>query len=254
MCSNSIVYIFIYTSRRLSAMSGLLASACACAARKWCGENSTHSHHIFLFTPIIALETSSHLRKNNNIGRMTQCAAVLDTSRRLSAMSGLLASACACAARKWCGENSTHSHHIFLFTPIIALETSSHLRKNNNIGRMTQCAAVLDTSRRLSAMSGLLASACACAARKWCGENSTHSHHIFTPTIALETSSHLRNNNNGRMTQCAVVLHGPLLSRIGLYCHLSRVWLFNLGSHALYGRRESCSLLLWPTSTGLVTL
>jgi len=81
----------------------------------------------------------------------------------------------------------------------IALETSSHLRNNNN-GRMTQCAAV-DTSRRLSAMSGLLASACACAARKWCGKNSTHSHHIVTPIIALETSSHLRNNNNGRMTQ-----------------------------------------------------
>jgi len=46
----------------------------------------------------IALETSSHLR-NNNIGRMTQCAAVgVDTSRRLSAISGLLTSACACAA------------------------------------------------------------------------------------------------------------------------------------------------------------
>jgi len=39
-----------------------------------------------------------------------------------------------------------------MFTPNIALETSSHLR-NNNIGRMMQCAAVY-TSRRLSAMSG----------------------------------------------------------------------------------------------------
>ena len=44
----------------------------------------------------------------------------------------------------------THSHH--MFTPNIALETSSHSR-NNNIGRMMQCAAVY-TSRRLSAMSG----------------------------------------------------------------------------------------------------
>ena len=44
----------------------------------------------------IALETSSHLR-NNDYGRMAQCAAEY-TSRRLSAISGLLASACACAA------------------------------------------------------------------------------------------------------------------------------------------------------------
>jgi len=144
---------------------GLLASACACAAPKWCGGNSTHSHH--MFTPIIALETSSHLRNNNN-GRMMQCAAEY-TSWRLSAISGPLASACACAARKWCGDNSTHSHHIV--TPIIALETSSHLRNNNN-GRMMQCAAEY-TSRRLSAISGQLASACACAARKCCGDNST---------------------------------------------------------------------------------
>ena len=141
-----------YSSWRLSAISGLLASACTCAARKWCGKNSTHSHHTF--TPIIALETSSHLRNNNN-GRMAQCAAEY-TSWRLSAISGLLASACACAARKWCGKNSTHPHHTFtpiVFTPIIALETTSHSR-NNNIGRMMQCAAVY-TSRRLSAISGL---------------------------------------------------------------------------------------------------
>ena len=138
---------------------------------------------------------------------MMQCAAEY-TSRRLSAISGLLASACACAARKWCGDNSTHSHHIV--TPIIALETSSHLRNNNN-GRMMQCAAEY-TSRRLSAISGLLASACACAARKCCGVNSTHSHHIFTPNIALETSSHLRNNNIGRMMQCAAVYTSRRLS------------------------------------------
>ena len=47
------------------------------------------------------------------------------------------------------------------------------------------CSSIVYTRRGDSApCPGLVASACACAAPKWCGGNSTHSHHIFTPSIA----------------------------------------------------------------------
>ena len=36
---------------------------------------------------------------------------------------------------------------------------------------------------------GQAASACACKARKWCGGNSTHSHHIVTPSIGGDSPS-----------------------------------------------------------------
>ena len=42
--------------------------------------------------------------------------------------------------------------------------------------------------------------------------------------------------NIGQACRCRC---GPLVTRVGLYCHLSGVWLFNLGPHALYGISSS---------------
>ena len=184
------ISIRVYASRRLrdsAPCPGLLASACTCTARKWRGENSTHRHH--MPTPIIALEASSHSPETNNIGRMMQCV-ILAYARRgdLAPCPGLLASACTCTARKWCGENSTHCHH--MFTPIIALETSSHLRGTNNIGRMMRCAAYYNVTRRgdSAPCPSLLASACTCTACKWRGDNSTLCYFMFTPIIGITST------------------------------------------------------------------